>query len=86
MRLVCRYSIAALALLWCSHAFAVPYPTEVQLRAAIGEVAGLLKSEGIELEILDARKEGLTRPLMAAGLNLTSGVCLIFYNTKPEDG
>ena len=86
MRSVCRHSVAALALLWCSQASAVPYPTEVQLRAAIGEVTGLLKSEGIELEILDARKEGLTRPLMAAGLNLTSGVCLIFYNTKPEDG
>jgi hypothetical protein len=64
----------------------VPYPTEDQLRTAIGEVAGLLKSEGIELEILDARKEGLTRPLMAAGLNQTTGVCLVFYNTKPEDG
>lgn len=86
MRSVCRYSVAALALLCCSHASAVPYPTEDQLRTAIGEVAGLLKSEGLELEILDARKEGLTRPLMAAGLNQTTGVCLVFYNTKPEDG
>ncbi len=46
----------------------------------------MLKSEGIELEILDARKEGLARPLMAAGLSLPSGVCLIYYNTRPEDG
>lgn len=86
MRSVCRHLIAALALLLCSPASAVPYPTEDQLRAAIGEVAGMLKSEGIELEILDARKEGLTRPLMAAGLNQATGVCLVFYNTRPEDG
>lgn len=83
---VCRHSVAALALLCSSHAFAVAYPTEDQLRTAIGEVAGLLKSEGLELEILDARKEGLARPLMAAGLNLSNGACLIFFNTKPEDG
>jgi len=86
MRSVCRDLVAALALLFCSLASAVPYPTEDQLRAAIVEVAGMLKSEGIELEILDARKEGLTRPLMAAGLSLPRGVCLVFYNTKPEDG
>lgn len=86
MRSVCRHLVAALALLFCSHASAVPYPTEDQLRTAIVEVAGLLQSEGIELGILDARKEGLARPLMAAGLSLPSGVCLIYYNTKPEDG
>lgn len=86
MRSVCRYSVAALALLCSINACAVPYPKEDQFRTAIGEVAGLLKTEGIELEILDARKEGLKRPLMAAGLNLTSGVCLVFYNTEPEDG
>ena len=86
MRSVCRHSVAALALLCCIHASAAPYPTEDQLRAAIGAVAVLLKSEGLELEILDARKEGLTRPLLAAGLSLTSGVCLVFYNTEPEDG
>jgi len=56
------------------------------LRTAIGEVVGILKSEGLELEMRDARKEGLTRPLMAAGLSLSTGVCLIFYNTQPEDG
>jgi len=83
---VYRHLVAALALLLCSHASAVPYPTENQLRAAIGEVAGMLRSEGIELEIRDARKEGLTRPLMAAGLSMPRGVCLVFFNTKPEDG
>ena len=86
MKTACRHSIAALALLWCVHAWGAPYPTEDQLRTAIGEIAGMLKSEGFELEILDARKEGLTRPLMAAGLSLASGVCLVFYNTEPEDG
>lgn len=86
MKYACRHALAALALLGCIHAHAAPYPTEDQLRTAIGEVAGMLKSEGLELEILDARKEGLTQPLMAAGLSLPSGVCLVFYNTKPEDG
>ena len=86
MRSVCRYSVATLALLCWGHACAAPYPTEDQLREAIGEVAGLLKSEGLALEILDAGKEGVTRPLMATGLNLANGVCRVFYNTKPEDG
>lgn len=86
MKATCRHSVAALVLLCCIKAPAAPYPTEDQYRTAIGEVAELLKSEGLELEMLDARKEGLTRPLMAAGLSLSNGVCLIFYNTKPEDG
>lgn len=86
MRFACQHALAALALFFCIHVWASPYPTEHQLRTAIGEVVGILKAEGLELEILDARKEGLTQPLMAAGLSLPSGVCLIFYNTKPEDG
>ena len=86
MNSACRHSVAALALLWCMHAGAAPYPTEDQLRTAIGEIAGLLKSEGLELEILDARKEGVTQPLLAAGLTLPNGVCLIFFNPAPEDG
>lgn len=86
MRSVYRHTVAALALLCCSQASAVPYPTEDQLRAAIAEVAELLKDERLELEIRDARKQGLTRPLMAAGLNRSTGVCLVFYNTRPEDG
>ena len=55
---MCRQTVAALALLCCIHASASPYPTENQLRTAIGQVEGMLKSEGLELEILDARKEG----------------------------
>jgi len=64
MKSACRHSVAALALLCCIHACAAPYPTEDQLRTAIGEVARMLKSEALELEILDARKEGLiSQPL-----------------------
>ena len=86
MKSACMHSVAALALLWCAHAWAAPYPTEDQLRTALGRITGMLKSEGLELEILDARIEGVTQPLMAAGLSLSSGACLIFYNTEPEDG
>ncbi len=88
IRSVCWHLVAAFALLCCSHASAAPYPTQDQLRAAIGEIAWLLKNEGLELEILNAQKYGLTRPLMAARLNLpiNMNVCLIFYNTKPEGG
>jgi hypothetical protein len=77
--------MAALAVSCSVNALAVPYPTEDQFRQAIGEVAGLLKTEGLQVEILDAQKEGVAQPLMAAGLSLTSGVCLVFYNTKPID-
>ena len=86
MSFALRHAIAALALLSSYHVWASPYPNEHQLRTAIGNVVGLLRSEGVELEMLDALKEGLTQPLMAAGLSLPRGVCLIFYNTKPEEG
>lgn len=81
----CR-ALAALAILCCAHAFAAPYPTEDQLRTAIGVAAGLVKTEGLALEMQDAREAGVTLPLMAAGLNLNNGVCQVFYNPKPEDG
>lgn len=84
VKYACQHALAALALLCCIQAGAAPYPTEDQLRTAIGEVAGLLKSEGLELEILDAREEGVTQPLMAAGLSKSSGACLVFFNTNPQ--
>jgi len=37
-------------------------PDEHQLRTAIGNVVGMLRLEGIEIEILDAQKEGLRQP------------------------
>ena len=86
IRSCCRHPVAAFALLCCSYALAAPYPTEGQLRTAIANTAGLLKTEGIALEIFDAQKEGLTQPLMAAVLTRTGDACLVFYNTKPEDG
>lgn len=86
MKSAYRRSFAMLALLCCGHVFAAPYPSEDQFRSAIEKTAGLLKSEALGLEILDARKEGLTQPLMGAGLNLNDATCLIYFNTRPEDG
>jgi hypothetical protein len=81
-----RVSAAAVALLCWGYACAAPYPTEGQLRTAIESAAKLAKAEGLDLELFDAQKAGMTRPLLAARLNLESGACLVFYNTKPEDG
>src|SRR5882724_7141977 len=85
MTLAWRVGVAILALICNSGGFAAGYPAEHQLRKAIGEIASLVKSEALEIEILDAQKEGLTQPLMVAGLSLTSGACLVFYNTQPVD-
>lgn len=86
MKSLWRHFLAVFILLCSIDASAAPYPSEGQLRTAIGDVVGLLKDEGLALEMLDAQKEGVTRPLMAAGLNLDTGVCIVFYNTKPEQG
>ena len=81
-----RVSAAAFALLCWGCACAAPYPTESQLRTAIESTAKLVKVEGLDLEMFDAQKAGMTHPLLAARLDLESGACRIFYNTKPEDG
>lgn len=86
MRSICRQALVALALLCCGNAFAAPYPTTDQLRAAIGVAAALVKTEGLALEMQDARTAGVTLPLMAAGLDLNTGICQIFYNPLPEEG
>jgi hypothetical protein len=78
--------VTILAFFSCAQAPAAPYPTEVQLRAGIVAAITVLKTEGLAVEVLDARKEGLDRPLLAAGLRLVDSVCLVFFNTKPEDG
>lgn len=78
--------VALLALLCCLKAQAAPYPNEEQLRAGIAAAVTVLKTEGLAVEVLDARKSGLSRPLLAAGLRLADSVCLVFYNPKPEDG
>jgi hypothetical protein len=67
-------------------AYAAPYPTAEQLRNAIAETTAQLKSERLEVESLDAQADGVTRPLMASGFSLGDGVCVVYYNAKPEDG
>lgn len=85
MKPACRRLFAALALFASGAATAAPYPTEEQLRDAIQAGAGILKTQGIELEMFDAQKEGLNLSLLAAGLNINTGACHIFYNAKPAD-
>ena len=86
MSQACRHAAAAIALLCCGYASAAPYPTEGQLRTAIENAAKLVKAEGLDLEMFDAQKVGVTQPLLGARLSLGSGACEVFYNTKPEDG
>ncbi len=81
-----RHAAAAFALLCCGYACAAPYPTEGQLRTAIENAAKLVKAEGLDLEMFDAQKVGVTQPLLGARLNLGNGACQVFYNAKPEDG
>jgi hypothetical protein len=65
-------------------AVATPYPTAEQLRKAVAEISPHLKSEQMALEILDARQEGIKLPLMAAGLRLGDGTCVVYVNDTPE--
>ncbi len=76
--------LSALALACaCGMTAAAPYPNENQLRDAISAVAHLVRNEGMGIEIVDARKAGVARPLMAAGLNTSRNLCMVFYNPKP---
>ena len=81
-----RNWVAALGLCWIMGANAAGYPTESQFRRALDEVAGVVRAEGMELQVLDAAKEGLTRPLLSAGLNIETNTCMVFFNTRPEAG
>lgn len=80
------FGIVASALCGILNAHAAGYPTERQFRQALDQVGSLVRAEGMALEVLDARKEGLTRPLLAAGLNIDTNTCIVFFNTLPEDG
>jgi hypothetical protein len=64
---------------------AAPYPSEAQMRDALEAVGDVARGEGLQLLVLDARKNGVTRPLMAAGLSTANGDCLVFYNYQPSD-
>jgi len=86
MRSICRQVFTTLALLCAGNVVAAPYPTANQLRTAVGVAAALVKTEGLALEMQDARTAGVTLPLLAAGLDLRNGVCQVFYNPVPEEG
>lgn len=85
-KLIAALAIGALGLTWAGAVAAAGYPTESQFRQALGEVASLVRAEGMELKVLDALKEGLTRPLFSAGLNIEANACVVFFNTRPEGG
>lgn len=88
--------IAAVLLLVCSICFAqaaparpknpATHPTEAQLHSAIKHAATLLKAENLDVEMYDAQKVGVARPLVAARLSRDGIACLVFYNRKPEGG
>jgi hypothetical protein len=78
--------IAALLALWPIGAQAAGYPVEIQFRQALGEIEGLVRAQNMTLEVLDAQQNGLDRPLFSAGLNIDTNTCVVFFNTKPEDG
>lgn len=82
-RITLTFALFSIVFFSCA-TFSAPYPTEDQYRKAIAEAAFLVKSEGLEVEVYDAQKEGVNRPLMAAGLSLTKGTCMIFFNTLPR--
>jgi len=75
-----------LAVSWTLETRAAGYPTERQFRQSLDDIGDLIRAEGMELEVLDAQKEGRTRPLLSAGLNLGVNTCVVFFNTVPEDG
>lgn len=86
LKSACRLVFGAAALAGAAGALAAPYPGEAQMRAAIAQAAEVVRAEGLEIEALDALKEGVRQPLMAAGIHLASGVCRVYFNTRPEDG
>lgn len=85
-KFIAAFGIAALAMLWPPIAQAAGYPTESQFRQALDDIDSLVRSEGMALKVLDAQKNGLTRPLLSAGLNIEANSCEVFFNTLPEDG
>ncbi len=78
--------LTTFALLWAVGAHAAGYPTESQFRMALGDIDAVVRAEGMALEVLDAEQEGVTLPLLSAGLNIDTNTCVVFFNTLPEDG
>jgi hypothetical protein len=79
-------AIAAWAALWTIVAHSAGYPTEGEFRQALHDIEDLVGAEGMSLQVLNAQEQGLTRPLLAAGLDLGSQACVVYFNTQPEDG
>ena len=86
MKSLAAFATMALAAFWAVAAQAADYPTESRFRKALADIEGLVRAEGMTLEVLNAENEGLTRPLLAAGLNIGSNTCIVFFNTRPEEG
>ena len=80
------FATMVLAAFWAVAAQAADYPTESRFRQALADIESLVRAEGMRLEVLNAQDEGLTRPLLAAGFNIGSSTCIVFFNTRPEDG
>lgn len=70
-RHACRLAFAAAALAGAGGALAAPYPGETLMRAAIAEAANIVRAEGLQVEALDAIREGVRQPLTAAGIHQT---------------
>lgn len=85
MQSACRHFIAALATACSLGAGAAPYPDEGQLQRALATGGEVLHRAGLDQVAFDARRAGLALPLLAAGLNLDTGVCVVFYDSRPEE-
>lgn len=84
MKSTLRAILAAIILPFLSGpAMAAPYPDAEQLQAAIALGGELLAGAGMGLEVRDARREGLALSLLAAGLDLDSGRCVVYFNAEP---
>jgi hypothetical protein len=83
---IAALGIVLCGLTWAVGADAADYPSESQFRQALDEVGAVVRAEGLELEVLDAQKEDVPLPLLSAGFKLGSNVCVVYFNTRPEDG
>lgn len=85
MKSMLRAFLAALSLAACLPAGAAPYPDGPQLRDAIARGAEVLAGVGMEVEVRDAQAEGLPLSLLAAGLDLDSGRCVVYFSAAPAE-
>lgn len=86
MKRIAALGIVLCGLAWAVGADAADYPSESQFRQALDEIGAVVRAEGLELEVLDAQKEDVPLPLLSAGFKLGSNVCVVYFNTRREDG